>query len=115
MEQDRLAETTKRWNQYVAKGADEFHRLLGTIMPIEIAPFYAIEAWPTISNTQGGPVHNAKQQINDAVGEPIPRLYAAGELGSFFAHLYELAGNLGECISSGRVAGQHAANEEPQD
>jgi len=112
MGQERLAETISRWNQSVRDGSDQLHRPPGTMMPIEIAPFYTIEVWPTISNTQGGPVHNAKQQIIDAFGEPIPHLYAAGELGSFFSHLYELAGNLGECISSGRVAGRYAVAEE---
>ncbi len=80
-------------------------------MPIQAPPFYAAPVWPIISNTQGGPVHNAKQQVIDAFGQRIPRLYAAGELGSFFSHLYELAGNLGECLSSGRVAGKEAAKE----
>jgi predicted oxidoreductase len=81
------------------------------MLPIEVPPFYAVPVWPIITNTQGGPVHNDKQQVIDALGEPIPRLYCAGEIGSFFAHLYQLAGNLGECLSSGRMAGKHAAGE----
>jgi len=72
-----------------------------------------VPVWPIISNTQGGPVHNEAQQVIDAFGEPIPRLYCVGELGSFFAHLYQLSGNLGECLLSGRVAGRHAALEPP--
>ncbi|MBW1801157.1 MAG: hypothetical protein JRJ85_10575 [Deltaproteobacteria bacterium] len=47
-----------------------------------------------------------------AYENPIPRLYACGELGSMFGHLYDLAGNLGECISSGRIAGRTAAEEK---
>ena len=82
-------------------------------MPIEIPPFYASEVWPVISNTQGGPEHNVRQQIIDAMGNTISHLYAVGELGSFFSHIYELGCNLGECLSSGRVAGRPAAAEEP--
>ena len=80
--------------------------------PIENPPYYAMESWPTLTNTQGGPQHNARQQVVDYHETPVPRLYACGELGSMFGHLYELAGNLGECISSGRIAGQFAAEEK---
>jgi len=58
-------------------------------------------------------VHNVNQQVMDAFGQPIPHLYAAGELGSFFSHIYELGFNLSECFSSGRVAGRNAAAEKP--
>jgi predicted oxidoreductase len=80
--------------------------------PIEAAPFYAMEAWPTITNTQGGPEHDEQQRILNYKGKPVPRLYAAGELGSMFGHLYELGGNIGEAITSGRIAGRNAAGEE---
>jgi succinate dehydrogenase/fumarate reductase flavoprotein subunit len=46
-------------------------------------------------------------------GEPIPRLYAAGELGSPFGHLYLSGGNLSECVVTGRVAGTSVAAEAP--
>jgi predicted oxidoreductase len=54
-------------------------------------------------------VHNAKQQIVDIAGRPIERLYAAGELGSSFGHLYLSGGNIAECIVTGWVAGREAA------
>jgi len=81
------------------------------MMPIDVPPFYAIPVWPMITTTQGGPQRNARQQVIDAFGEPIPHLYSAGELGSFWGHLYRLGGNLGDCLSSGRVAGRNAAEE----
>jgi succinate dehydrogenase/fumarate reductase flavoprotein subunit len=46
-------------------------------------------------------------------GAPIARLYAAGELGSMFGHLYLLAGNSAECFIGGRIAGRNAAAEAP--
>ncbi|MFC1870488.1 FAD-binding protein [Chloroflexota bacterium] len=113
MEPETLEEGVSSWNNTVDCGQDRLHRLPGTMMPISTPPFYAIEVWPMITNTQGGPEHNVRQQVVDALGSPIPHLYAIGELGSFFAHIYELAGNLGECIYSGRVAGKCAAAEEP--
>jgi len=42
-------------------------------------------------------------------GKPIPRLYAAGELGSAFGHLYLSGGNIAECFVTGRIAGMNAA------
>lgn len=111
MELEALEATISRWNDNVRAGKDPLYRPEGTMMPIQVPPFYAVPVWPIISNTQGGPVHNARQQIMDAFGQPIPHLYAAGELGSFWSHLYLLAGNLSECLISGRIAGRNAAAE----
>jgi predicted oxidoreductase len=66
-----------------------------------------------VSNTQGGPVHNARQQIVDTGGYPIRRLYAAGELGSSFGHLYLSGGNIAECLVTGQVAGRESAGLLP--
>ena len=111
---DNLKDTVKRWNECVRMGHDiDFGRPPGTMFaPIESPPYYAMESWPILVNTQGGPEHNAKQQVLHVSGNPIPRLYAAGELGSMFGHLYELAGNLGECISSGLIAAENACEEK---
>lgn len=116
MDCSQLRETVDRWNQLCREGYDrDFHRPGGTMIPIERPPFYTIAAWPIISNTQGGPVHNPDQQVTDPFNRPIPRLYAAGELGSVFGHLYELSGNLTECFVGGRTAGLKAAAEVPWD
>ena len=59
-------------------------------------------------------MHDSRQQVINVFGEPIPRLYVAGELGSVFGHLYLSAGNLSECFIGGRVAGREAAAQVPQ-
>lgn len=115
MEPDVLEATFAQWNQIVETGDDPFRRPPRTMVPLQVPPFYAMETWPCISNTQGGPVHNALQQVLDPYDEPIPHLYAVGELGSFFSHLYDPGGNLAECFTSGRVAGKAAAEEMPLD
>jgi predicted oxidoreductase len=46
-------------------------------------------------------------------GEPIARLYSAGELGSIYSFLYQGGGNVGECFAFGRIAGRNAAAQEP--
>ena len=83
--------------------------------PIATPPYYYAQIWPVVSNTQGGPVHDARQRIIDVFGEPIPRLYAAGEMGSVFGHLYMSGGNLAECFVGGRIAGKAAAEEHSID
>ena len=54
-------------------------------------------------------MHDRRQRVIDVFGAPIPRLYAAGELGSAFGHLYMSGGNIAECFVSGRIAGAGAA------
>ena len=105
-----LQETVDRWNVLCQQDRDDdFGRPPGSLAPIRTPPFYAGEVWPVVSNTQGGPVHNADQQILDVNARPIARLYAAGELGSAFGYLYVSGGNLTECFITGRIAGRCAA------
>ena len=80
---------------------------------IDTPPYVFGAVYPTVSNTQGGPVHDAQQRIIDVSGKPIPRLYAAGELGSSFGHLYLSGGNISECFVTGWIAGRGAAAEKP--
>lgn len=81
------------------------------MMPLTQPPFYAMEAWPIVSNTQGGPAHDPQQRVVDPMGKPIARLYAAGDISSVFGHLYLEAGNITECFVGGRIAGKNAATE----
>jgi succinate dehydrogenase/fumarate reductase flavoprotein subunit len=109
-----LTSTINRWNDMCDQGRDaDFGRPPGTMMRIDNPPYYYGEVFPTVSNTQGGPVHNPKQQIVDTTGAPIARLYAAGELGSSFGHLYLSGGNIAECFVTGWIAGREAAALQP--
>ncbi len=109
-----LERSVARWNLMCGRGADEdFGRPAGSMMRIERPPFYGAPVWATVSNTQGGPVHDAEQRVIDVFGEPIPRLYAAGELGSSFGHLYLSGGNIAECFVTGRIAGRNVAAAKP--
>lgn len=110
LEPEAVAASIARWNEQCARGADgDFGRPHGTMSPIRTPPFYGAPVWATLSNTQGGPVHDAESRIVDVYGKPIPRLYAAGELGSSFGHLYLSGGNIAECFVTGRIAGRNAA------
>lgn len=88
-----------------------FGRSSKYMAPIEGPPFYGVELCLSIINTQGGPKHNSRAQVLEMESRPIPRLYKAGELGSFFGHLYQSGSNLPEALAFGRIAGQGAASE----
>jgi succinate dehydrogenase/fumarate reductase flavoprotein subunit len=130
MDGDTLEKTVARWNEDMAKGEDTlFHRPmrsgdpsspaykeLATALwsaPIDKPPFYAVELYPALLNTQGGPRRNTRAQVLDAFEKPIPRLYGAGEFGSMWGIIYQGAGNIGECVVYGRIAGKNAAAEKP--
>src|SRR5262249_4625156 len=109
LDREVVAATIARWNAQCDHGEDaDFGRPPGTMVRLE-PPFIFGQVWPAVSNTQGGPVHNSPQQIVDAGGNPIRRLYAAAELGSSFVHLYLSGVNIAECVVPGWVAGREAA------
>ncbi len=68
------------------------------------APYYVTRMYGSILNTQGGPRRGVGGEVLDVEGNPIPRLYAAGEMGCIYGYAYNLGGNFSEAISSGRLA-----------
>lgn len=107
-----LAQSLDQWNTAVETGQDKaLGRPAGSLFAVRHAPFYVGTLWPVVNNTQGGPVHDEKQRVINAHGEPIPRLYEAGEIGSIWGFLYLGAGNLAECFVTGQIAGREAAGQ----
>lgn len=113
---ERLEATLMHWNRCCDERRDEdFARPADSMMEIREPPYYVGEVWPLVNNTQGGPVHDAGQRVLNSFGEPVPRLYAAGELGSAFGYLYISGGNIAECLIGGRIAGREAAAQSDED
>ena len=111
---DILQATVAQYNLQCVGGYDpEFGRAADTLVPLGRAPYYAMELWPCLFNTQGGPKRNARAQVLDVHGDPIKRLYSAGELGSLWHRNYPGAGNVSEALAFGRIAGRNAAGEQP--
>lgn len=107
-----LEATITTYEDGCAAGTDaEFGRETSTLAPIGGPPYYSIQLWPTLFNTQGGPRRDAAGHVVSALGRPIPRLYSAGELGSLWHRFYPGAGNVSEALASGRIAGRNAATE----
>ena len=126
--EEHLAVTIDTYNGYVEAGADpDFHREIPVdvdnpafanteetasehvaLLPIT-APYYVVKMFPTVLNTQGGPKRGTKGEVLDVEGNPIPRLYSAGEMGCIYGYAYNLGGNFSEAISSGRLAARSAS------
>jgi succinate dehydrogenase/fumarate reductase flavoprotein subunit len=103
-----LEETITKYNENCKKGADpEFNRPARNMVAIEKAPYYGVKLFPTMYNTQGGPKRNAKCEVVDPFDQPIPRLYTAGELGSFWGWMYNGGGNNAECLCTGQIAARN--------
>ena len=102
---EELVATADEWNASCAAGKDAaFHRAADTLQPVAEGPFYAMLCAPTFTSTYGGPRRSAKAEVLDPFGNPIPRLYAAGEFGSVWGDLYQGAGMLADCEAFGRIA-----------
>jgi hypothetical protein len=97
----RLAETVSQWNSYVDKGSDpDFNRGADAAMhKIDTPPFYAAVVVPQWHDSYGGLRINGKSQVLDTQGQPIPGLYAGGEVaGGSSAH------GIGRATTQGYIA-----------
>ena len=107
---ENLIAAVDGFNASVESGEkDEFGRTLYST-PIDTAPFYAGARVPTVHHTMGGVRINAKTEVLDAEGNPIPGLYAAGEVTGGIHGANRLGGNaLTDTVVFGRIAGAQAA------
>lgn len=114
MDAANLNQTVRRFNEFCKKGKDDdFGRKAGTLGPIEKPPYYALPLYAGGPNTKGGIAANAKREVLDWQGKPVPRLFTAGEISSALKFVYQGGGNLTECIVFGRIAGKNAAALKP--
>ena len=113
-----FVETMTRYNEDGENGVDSvFGRTPtkaeegdeGIGMGCNQPPFYATRVCLSYLNTNGGGDRTGEMQVKDWKGNPIPRLYEAGEFGSLFYHYYAGGGNVCEAFTNGMVAGQSVA------
>ena len=109
-----LEQTVRNFNMMAEAGqVDELGREPDKMAPLKKPPYYGITIWPAVVTTTGGGRRDKKARVLDVDGNPIPRLYEAGELGSTIANLYQNGTFLAECIVFGRIAAQNAVAELP--
>jgi fumarate reductase flavoprotein subunit len=104
-----LVETVTRWNQDVDAGQDtEFERSEG-LGPIQDPPFYALRFKPAIVQTLGGLRINPDAQVLNQAGQPIPGLFAVGQVtGGVHGADYIGGSSFLELVVFGVIAGENA-------
>lgn len=109
LDPEAAARAVADYNEACAKGDDKFGRPANSLVPIDQGPFYCIPVYPGGATTNGGPRRDAKARILNALREPIPGLFGAGELGGAIGMLYPSPGsNLGEAFAFGAIAAETA-------
>jgi succinate dehydrogenase/fumarate reductase flavoprotein subunit len=93
-----------------------FGKSLEQSKPFDTPPYYAVQLFPLARKNFGGVKTDLRCRVLNRFFEPIPGLYAAGEVaGMAGGHINGKAGlegtMLGPAIFSGRVAGGWAAHE----
>jgi fumarate reductase flavoprotein subunit len=112
----RLKETVASYNEIVREGLDDpigrkhlTHRF-GSLVRLEEPPFYAYPSTSAIIATYAGITVDDDARVLDIFGDPIPGLYAAGEvMGGFHGAAYMTGTSLGKATVFGRIAGRRAA------
>ena len=111
MDAANLVSTVEAYNRYQALKQDpEFQR--GNLpVPIVKAPFYSIEINPGIHFTMGGIRINGRTQVMSKQKQPIPGLFAAGEVTGGVHGGNRLGGNsMTALFTFGPMAGREAVS-----
>jgi 3-oxosteroid 1-dehydrogenase len=115
-----LRDSIERFNEHAVRGADPdfgrgsyaYDRFIGALGPLGDGPYYALRLLPGCLGTKGGPRTDAHGRVlSISSGDPIPGLYAAGNVAaSPFGLAYPGAGGtLGQALVFGMRAGDAAA------
>ena len=111
-----LTKSIKQFNRHVANNLDkDFNKpILSNAAPIDAPPYYCIRLWPKVHYTMGGVLINTKAQVMDLSNQPVPSLYAAGEVTGGVHGACRLGScAITDCLVFGRIAGKNAALEIP--
>ena len=109
-----LQETVDKFNDSVDRGTDDaFGKpILADARPIADAPFYAMRTWPKVHHTMGGLNIDREARVIGRNHEPIPGLFAAGEIAGGIHGAVRLGScAITDCLVFGRVAGRNAVSE----
>lgn len=112
---EALRTTIERYNGFVDAGSDpDFGRTAlvhkhGALRRIEQGPFYAYPSTAAVYGTYCGVRVDPGMRVIDVFGDPIPGLYAAGEMvGGFHGGAYMTGSALGKAVIFGRLAARSA-------
>lgn len=109
-----LIESVETYNHAVATKRDPFGcDPMNLIHEIRTPPFWACLAGMTIHTTMGGIAIDEHARVLDALGRPIPKLFAAGETTGGVHGANRLgAHGLPDALTFGRIAGKNVGAEK---
>ncbi|WP_283170036.1 flavocytochrome c [Curtanaerobium respiraculi] len=106
-----LQKTVDTWNGFAKTGVDTDFHYRDTITAIEGGPYYLNSYKPAVHYTMGGLHINTTAQVLDDAGNPIPGLYAAGEVAGHKMGTNRLGScSMADIYTFGRIAGKQAAS-----
>jgi succinate dehydrogenase/fumarate reductase flavoprotein subunit len=107
-----LAETVGRYNGFAQAGADaDFNRPAEAMFALTQPPYYAAEILPAVLYTINGLVIDRYSQVLNWQDQPIPRLYAAGDVSQGTNTAITMLG----CYAEGAIAVEQISQLEPWD
>ncbi len=116
MPKDAFLAQMEAYNGYVeAKNDEQFGKAIPeAAVPIDTPPFYATRLWPKVHHCMGGVKTDTDCRVLDVRLQPIPGLYAAGEVTGGIHGACRLGScATADCLVNGRIAGQQAAANDP--
>lgn len=107
---DAFEATMDEYAKIQASGKDPLGRKANEMpRPLTEGPFYACEIGPAIHHTMGGIVINTRAEVLDENGNPVPGLYAAGEVTGGIHGGNRLGGNaVADICIYGKIAADSA-------
>lgn len=105
--------TMAEYGQIQKSGIDPLGRKASEMpRPLTKVPFYAVEVGPAVHHTMGGITINTKAQVMDTEGNPVPGLFAAGEVTGGIHGANRLGGNaVADICIYGKIAADSALEE----
>ena len=109
-----LQATIDRYNAGVRNGTDPDFGRTSNLMAIDTPPYCIAATANALTSTYGGITANGDMAVVDWMGEPIPGLFAAGEVvGGFHGAGYSSGTSLASSATFGMLAGRAAAHFTP--
>jgi len=106
-----LEATIERYNTNVRNGSDPDFGRTNNLVTVDTPPYCIAATANALTTTYGGIAANGDMAVVDWLGEPIPGLFAAGEVvGGFHGGGYFSGTSLSSSSTFGMLAGRAAAS-----
>ena len=109
-----LQNTLNTFNDYALRRLDtDFDRAPATMRPLSEGPYYAVPVSIDVPHMAAGLRTDARRAVVRRDGQPIPGLFAAGEVAPVSRLMHDKGGHLSECLVFGRYVGRIVAQQPP--